>query len=83
MSQPSAQRYEFHESPLLPPYLHYHPIIALPAESHEERVVGLGAVLDPSQKSHGRVLLQTLDELQHVQVLHRDPPEYRPEIDGS
>ena len=61
--------------------LHYHSIIALPAESHEERVVGLRAVLDPSQKSHGRVLLQTLDELQHVQVLHRDPPEDRSEID--
>ena len=58
-------------------YVSHH---ALPAESHEERVVGLGAVLDSSQKSHGRVLLQTLDELQHVQVLHRDPPEYRSEI---
>ena len=54
-------------------------IIALPAQTHKERVVGLRAVLDPSQKSHGSVLLQTLLELQHVQVLHRDPTEYRPE----
>jgi len=49
-----------------------------PAESHEERVISLGAELDASQQSEGRVLFHRLIELHHVQIFHRYPPEYRP-----
>lgn len=50
----------------------------LPAETHEEGVVRLGSELNSSQESHRSVLLDGLVELHHVQVLHGDPPKYRP-----
>lgn len=51
--------------------------VLLPAESLEEHVVALGAVLDSSEQPHGGVAPQVVVERHRVQVLHRYPSEYR------
>jgi len=49
----------------------------LPAQPHEECVVGFCAVFDASEQSHRSVLHHGLIEFHHVQVLHCYPTEDR------
>lgn len=45
------------------------------AQTLEQHVVTLGAVLDAAQQPHRRVAAHVVVERHRVQVLHRDPPE--------
>jgi len=54
-----------------------------PAQTFEEIVVALCAHLDAPEQAERGVGLHPGVDHQLVQVLHRDPPEYRPaETDG-
>jgi len=47
------------------------------AEPLEQHMIALGAVLDATQQTHGRVAPQIIVEVHGVQVLDRDPAEDR------
>lgn len=49
---------------------------SLPAQSFEQYVVTLRAVLDAPQQTHGSVASQILVELHSIEILHGDPSEY-------
>ena len=46
-----------------------------PAEAHEQCVVGFRPELDSAQQSHGRVDINVLGEVHHVQIFYGNPPE--------
>ena len=51
----------------------------LPAQTHEQRVVGFRTVLDASQEAHRCVCREIILKVDRIQILHGDPSKNRPE----
>ena len=57
--------------------------LTLPAQTHEQRVIGFRAVLDASQQAHRCVCREIILKVDRIQILHGDPSKNRPAKERS